>query len=303
MFKPPAAASPTLFLRIVLFGLWLGHALASPAQLQAGWYSDCMLCEKHLGGNSKIGPFSSKDECQSWIQAKLSTYPYRECYSEGGDSDEGAAASSGSSLQDSTTKALSYGIAHGDSETFGMGLLGLGTMAVLNSGNSGPSAAELAARRRADQERAAEYAAAQALKQKKFDQDKSEMLDDLDSHSRGQATNESTANDQDELKDVPLSPRPNKKWKAPHLKPVANPLQKATLPEDIGSENLFETWDQAKAFARANGGTIAREGSGKIAWCGEGFPYHCSGRCYSEAALDDFRIPCSSTLKTTKPED
>lgn len=275
--------------------------------LSAGWYSECPLCEQHLGGVSKVGPFATKSECQKWLATKLDNYPYRECY--GSDDASASSGSSGdTSLQDSTNRALGYGLAHGDSEMFGLGLMGLGTQALL-AGSQGPSPEQVEAQRRANQEAADRYQAEQAAKRRKFEAEKSEALGDLkgvdakssDLGLHGDGTDELKDAPNDDLKDIPT--RPKKKWKPPRLKPVANPLHKEALPEDLTGGTVFNTREAAKAFAQANNGTIGKEDSGKFTWCPDGYPYSCSGHCYTEAAMNDFRIPCDSTLKTLRPED
>lgn len=269
--------------------LVLAAGLAFSAGLAAHWFSDCMQCEVHFGaGTSKIGPFDSEDECQKWRQKSLdNNFPYRPCYSDG---DDGTAASpaADASLQESTSKALSYGLVHGDAQTFGIGLLGLGAMAMDSAGKQGDANAA-AARREAEQRRQQQAREAQASRER-FEADKTETLGEL---KGGDGDGGLKGADEDGLKDVPAS-KPKKKWKPPHLKAVANPLEKEARPEDFTGGQRFDTWEEAKAC----GGLAAQGSDGKIACCPQGYPYFCGGQCYTEAAFDDFRVPCASTLRT-----
>ena len=279
---------------------------ACQPSLHATTYSAyCRPCEEHIGGNSRIGPMSSLAECEEWRRKSLdNNYPYTPCEADPGSDTGGSSSSAGdSSLQDSTTQALSYGLAHGDSETFGLGVMGLGVMA-LTSAPSGPSPAEQAAQQQAERERIDRYNAEQAAKRQRFEADKSEMLGDLKGEGRASDKPEDfglKGDDSDGLKDSPAPKRKKKPFHPPHLKAVANPLYKDPQPGDSTGSTEFNDWEQAKTFARANGGTLGREDSGKIVWCTKGFPYACGGHCYSEDAFEDFRIPCNSKLHTTEP--
>lgn len=274
---------------------------ALPALLPAGWYTDCLSCEAHLGGNSKIGPFDTKSECDSARQVNLDAhYPYRECYEEGGGSSAGGG--SDSSLQDATSRALAQGLVNGDSQTFGVGLMGLGAMALMSGGSSQPSAADLAQQRQAELNRQAQVRAAEAAaaeRKRRFEADKQETLSDLKGQDAALDPKAFGLDGEDDLKDAVASKKTNKNWKI-RLKPAPNPLKKPEKTGDsVGVTALFDTWEEASACD----GLSARTGSGRIACCQEGYPYFCNGKCYKEAALDDMRIPCASALMTSRQGD
>jgi hypothetical protein len=254
-----------------------------------------MTCEAHFGaGTSKIGPFDSKEVCEQYAQKERDlNFPFRECYSDG---DAGGASGAGadSSLQDATSKALSYGLVHGDAQTFGMGLLGLGAMAV-NSAGQHSGEADAAAQQRAQEQQAEAARQAEAAKQR-FEADKAETLGEL--KGGGEPETGLKGEDDDGLKDAPAAKPKKKKWKPPHLKKVPNPLEKEPRPEDFTGGQRFDTWEEAKAC----GGLAAQGSDGKIACCPEGYPYFCGEQCYTEAAFDDFRVPCASTLRTVRSQ-
>lgn len=270
-----------------------------PLSARAGWYTDCKQCEAHLGGDSRMGPFATQSACEDARQLNHS-FPYRACFQEGGDDTQ---TSSDSSLQDATSRALAHGLVNGDSQTFGVGLLGLGAMAILNGGNSQPSAADLEAQRQQELQRQANLRAAAAAaeeRRRRFEAGKQEALGELKGSDAAVASVDDGLKGDDEMKDACCASRKKgkKKWSPPHLKAVGDPLHKQPIPGDaVGVLQYFDTWAEADAC----GGLAAMDHSkGKIVCCPEGYPYYCSGKCYREAALDDFRIPCDDTLRTDK---
>lgn len=288
--------------------LGLGVLLSAPAN--AAWTAkgDFSTCpRKYIPETQGTGgTYQDRSECEAEI-AKVAASQSLSCahyYCQEGGGGGASSTSSDTSLNDATSRALAEGLVHGDSQTFGMGLMGLGVMA-LTSGSSGPSAADLEAQRRAQEaqrQQLLEAQRAEAARKKKFEEDKDEALGDLKDNGAEAAVQADDPFDlkDGELKDGPNDPVPPKKKKPfphLHLKPVDDPLHKTPLAGDaVPIQHHFNTWEEAKGF---DGLTALDNSSGKIVGCPKGFPYVCSGQCYREAALNDFRIPCDSTLRTS----
>ena len=249
---------------------------------------------------SGVESFATQSECQARIAAVQPGMACGRYWCEDSGGGDAAGGGADASLQQATSKALAEGLVHGDSQTFGVGLLGLGAMALLNGGDSGPSPAEIQAQQEAQRQRQARLEAeraAAAERKRRFDADKADALQDI----KGGGDAASGGDDDDGLKDLKDAPNdpPRKKVKIIHLKPTQDPLHQPPLPGDSTKADLFDNWDDAKAC----GGTAGLDkASGKVACCAEGFPYFCGGRCYREDALDSMRVPCDSALTTSKQD-
>ena len=133
-----------------------------PMGLPAAWYSNCPACEAHLGGTSH-GPFDTQSACEQARQQELNqNFPFVPCTSDGSGSSSSAGV--GGSLQQDTAEALTKGIVNNNAQEFGVGLAGLGAMAVINglSQPSGPDPEQIRQQQiLAEQQRQRELAAQQ----------------------------------------------------------------------------------------------------------------------------------------------
>lgn len=258
-----------LLLSSVSHADWIGKADRSACPSQ---YISVTHSEEH---------YASESACRAGI-AEAQDSEHLACARYWCESGDGEAATGGgstdSALINTSSRAVAEGLVNGDAGTFGVGLAGMG-VAALFAAPSGPSPAQVAAQRQAAHEADVRAAEAEAARKRQFEAEKQEAMDDMK-----------------DLKDAPNSP-PKKKVKIIHLKPTEDILHRQPLPGDSTAATLFPSWEAAEAC----GGTAGLDkASGMVACCVGGFPYYCSGRCYKEAALDNMRIPCGSTLTTIK---
>jgi hypothetical protein len=275
--------------------LTLFACLASPAA--ASWtgkadFSGCPAGHGLPAGGQES--YASQSACEAGIaDAKRSLYCGRYWCEEDGAASSGGGG--GDDLTQATSKALASGLVNGDSQTFGVGLMGLGAMAILNSGSSQPSAEDVAAQQEAARQRQAAMeaaAAAEAARKKKFEDDKQAALSDM----KGGGGDDAHWDDMKDLKDQCCAG--SKKVPIIRLKKFDDPLHKDPLPGDSEKFDVLDDWAAAGAYP---GTTAMDHESGHIVGCPQGFPYYCGQHCYTEAAFGGHRIPCThGVLKTTK---
>jgi hypothetical protein len=281
------------------FPLLLAAGLACSTAAQATWTarSDYSACPAIEGLDGRQASYATQSECEAEI-ADAKRHIYCGVYTCTEDGGSGAAAG-GDDLTHLSTKALAEGMVHGDAQTFGMGLMGLSAEALL-SGSSGPSPEQIAAQQEAERQRQAQIeaeAAAEAARKKKFEDEKQEAFGEMKDGAGTGFDSGDVKPLNDALND---NPSPKKKVKIIHLKPTENPLERQPLAGDSNKSDVLDGWEAAKNYP----GTAALDKeSGKVVGCPGGFPYYCGGKCYSEAALDGMRVPCSSALTTIKFSD
>ena len=301
-------------LRRALF-VFCSACLAFASSLPAAWYGegDFTTCPRQYipKEHGESEPFNTRSECEEEIakvqsQTTMACAVYT-CVEKGGDSgSSGASGNSTTDLQDASSRAIADGIVNGHADNLGLGLMGL----ALGSALSGPSPEQVAAQRRAEQQaelnRQRQAREAQAAYEKQQRDYKEENWRDIKG-MKGMATGEMeplSPEEQSELKDggnkgTPTpTPRPKKPVPIIKLQARPNPLEKAGLPEDVVDGTEFASFRAANQ-ACPNCSTATNVRTGMVASCPPGFPYYCNDHCYSEAALNDFRIPCSSKLRTS----
>jgi hypothetical protein len=241
-------------------------------------------------GTYTEGSFSSKSACESFIKQQGLAYCVK-AWCE--DRSSGSTSSSGSSLESATTNALAHGLAYGDAQTLGAGIVGLGVMSMSSGGKKNvPSPQQLQQEENARLARAEEARRAEAERQARFNEKRNDLVSGLKGDEAGLRSNRFDFSDLKE--DDEDQPKP----KYPRLKKMENPLRKEPLPEDsVGILQLFDDWEDA---ADCTGTTARAQDSRKIVCCPPGYPNICGGKCYKEAALQDHRIPCDDVRVSTK---
>src|SRR5258708_23668730 len=115
--------------RPVCFVLVVIVCVSLPLQAQdQSWYAECPPCRVHLGGSGKMGPFKTKDDCETARRKELAhNFPFEACKSSG---------SAGTAAQDpnaSLTQLLAKAIVSGNPQTRNAGIAGVGALLVLNA--------------------------------------------------------------------------------------------------------------------------------------------------------------------------